>query len=218
MEVKDKIIKLKARMDQKVSKLHASMNEATTERYKLRTSFDQARLPTEQQLKAIDINSADIARINDLIDQMAEASDALSGQLDKARIDVNELTHGQTIRTLKQRADMTQTDLNAVDFKVRKLQAIAEGQQAGFADAAIQKGGNPRAKGKIVKRGVPRFLDPDPKLNIPPGSSGRLQLARWMTRPSNPLTARVMVNRIWQQHFGKPIVATPSDFGMQGEA
>ena len=44
----------------------------------------------------------------------------------------------------------------------------------------------------------------------------RLALANWITDPSNPLTARVMVNRIWQHHFGQGLVATPSDFGANG--
>ncbi|HEU0123121.1 MAG TPA: DUF1553 domain-containing protein [Bryobacteraceae bacterium] len=45
----------------------------------------------------------------------------------------------------------------------------------------------------------------------------RLTLAKWIASPENPLTARVMVNRIWQNHFGTGIVATPSDFGVNGE-
>ena len=92
--------------------------------------------------------------------------------------------------------------------------AVREGTPT---DAKLQKGGNPRDLGPVVPRGVPTCLDPSPSLAIPKESSGRLQLARWLTEGSpRALTARVMVNRIWQHHFGKPIVATPSDFGLRG--
>ena len=53
----------------------------------------------------------------------------------------------------------------------------------------------------------------------PGASTGRrLALARWMTRTDNPMTARVIVNRLWMHHFGRGIVATASDFGVRGES
>ncbi|QJW92816.1 DUF1553 domain-containing protein [Frigoriglobus tundricola] len=58
-----------------------------------------------------------------------------------------------------------------------------------------------------------------PRLVIPPTASDperRAALAKWMTDPAHPLTARVMVNRLWQHHFGVGIVDTPSDFGRNG--
>src|SRR5262249_35782921 len=49
-------------------------------------------------------------------------------------------------------------------------------------------------------------------------STGRRSaLARWLTQPNHPLTSRVLVNRLWQHHFSRGIVATPGDFGVQGE-
>ncbi len=78
-------------------------------------------------------------------------------------------------------------------------------------------------KGAEVEPGFPAVLSPGgkaapAKVEPVPGSTGRrLALARWVASPENPLTARVIVNRLWQHHFGKGIVPTPSDFGLRGE-
>jgi mono/diheme cytochrome c family protein len=56
-----------------------------------------------------------------------------------------------------------------------------------------------------------------PPPDAPKSTGRRTALARWLTRPDNPLTARVIVNRIWQYHFGRGLVATSSDFGRLGE-
>ena len=85
------------------------------------------------------------------------------------------------------------------------------------ANARIQIRGEPARLGEEVPRRFLEILGGDPLPADMPGS-GRLQLADWVTRPSNPLTARVMVNRIWQHHFGKGLVQTPSDFGLRGRA
>ena len=68
--------------------------------------------------------------------------------------------------------------------------------------------------GEKVEPGTPAALPPH---TIEP-TSDRLELARWLTSPENPLLARVTVNRWWGQLFGTPIVSTPEDFGTQGEA
>lgn len=58
----------------------------------------------------------------------------------------------------------------------------------------------------------------DAKSDQPTGTTGRrTALAEWLTAPNHPLTARVMVNRIWQHHFGRGIVKTPNDFGLMGD-
>jgi hypothetical protein len=79
----------------------------------------------------------------------------------------------------------------------------------------VQLKGDPDRLGKEVPRRFPLILGGETLTSDVKGS-GRLQLANWITDPANPLTARVMVNRIWQYHFGQGIVPTANDFGKQG--
>jgi hypothetical protein len=76
--------------------------------------------------------------------------------------------------------------------------------------------GNRFTLGQTVPRGFPQIITPDAP-TIAPGASGRLELARWIASPTNPLTARVMVNRVWQGHFGRGIVPSSDNFGMRGD-
>jgi hypothetical protein len=78
--------------------------------------------------------------------------------------------------------------------------------------------GNFLVKGDVVQQGTPKVLPPLPPSETSGGRPNRLDLARWLVNDTNPLTARVIVNRVWQQHFGRGLVVTDDDFGTQGEA
>jgi mono/diheme cytochrome c family protein/cytochrome c553 len=84
-------------------------------------------------------------------------------------------------------------------------------------DIPVHQRGNPDDPGDVVRRGFPKVLSagdaPDPG-----SGSGRLELAKWITSPQNPLTARVLVNRLWQHHFGRGLAAMPDNFGILGQA
>lgn len=89
-------------------------------------------------------------------------------------------------------------------------------------DTFILLRGNPNLKGDLVAPGFLQVLGgPDP--TIPPprkdaqSAGRRTVLADWIVSRNNPLTARVMVNRIWQHHFGRGIVGSPNNFGIQGD-
>ncbi|HKQ74083.1 MAG TPA: PSD1 and planctomycete cytochrome C domain-containing protein [Blastocatellia bacterium] len=91
----------------------------------------------------------------------------------------------------------------------------------------ILKGGDPHRLGDEVRPRFPGVMTPKdapPEAEIEPVKIGefkstgrRLALARWLARPDNPLTARVIMNRLWHYHFGRGIVATPNDFGRNGQ-
>ncbi len=68
---------------------------------------------------------------------------------------------------------------------------------------------------ELVTAGFPSVL-PAFKAKADSAASPRAQLANWIASPENPLTARIIVNRVWQHHFGPGLVATPSEFGTHG--
>ena len=95
--------------------------------------------------------------------------------------------------------------------------ALAYGVTEGTPhNARLQLRGEPDKPGEEVPRGFLKILGGG-DVAFGDSGSGRLELAQWLTRADNPLTARVMVNRICQYHFGRGFVRTPNDFGNRSE-
>lgn len=85
----------------------------------------------------------------------------------------------------------------------------------GFHDTQIQVRGDYRRLGPVVPRHFPQIIASE--LATIPKGSGRRELADWLSSAANPLTARVLVNRVWAWHFGQGLVRTTSNFGKLGE-
>ena len=139
-------------------------------------------------------------------------------------------------RTLKRMAKSTQKGLNPQQRRemlerlgAAYLQAPEPyesakvlGHEENVPETYVLAHGDFRQKGELVKPGVPAALPTSPPLDEPEGirfvPRRRAALAKWLTSDEHPLLGRVMVNRIWQHHFGRGLVRTPNDFGREGEA
>jgi hypothetical protein len=96
-----------------------------------------------------------------------------------------------------------------------RIMAVREGEPE---DTRVHLRGNYLTLGEDAPRHFPVVLAGEQQPPIPQGQSGRLQLAKWIADPDHPLTARVMMNRLWRWHFGQGIVPSTDNFGRLGEA
>jgi hypothetical protein len=106
--------------------------------------------------------------------------------------------------------------LEAVDDKGRALPLCMGVKDTKIVDSPLYERGELTQPRDTVPRRFPKLLGIE--MSLPKDQSGRLELARWLTSRQNPLTARVMVNRIWRHLFGAGLVRTMDDFGVTGEA
>jgi len=146
-------------------------------------------------------------------------------QFEKSRLSI--------VRKLKGKG-LSKAQVDHYKSLIRRQEQLVDGRPSGQAKVLcvtedisspqpthILTRGSPHALGAEVTPGFPAVLSP-PEMPIPDVSEGsstsrrRSVLAAWIASPDNPLTARVMVNRIWQHHFGRGIVRSASDFGFQG--
>lgn len=107
--------------------------------------------------------------------------------------------------------------LQTVDETGRALPLCMGVKDATINDSKLYERGEIAHPGKEVRRGFPRVIELKDIAAPSHDQSGRLELARWLTSRDNPLTARVMANRVWRHLFGTGLVRTTDNFGFSGE-
>ncbi len=173
------------------------------------TPEGRALLPANvQKILAIAVNGRSPAQEQSLlgafrkVDQLPHVTAAL-GDPFAAAVNVYALT---LRRTLEQQVGDTKKKLPAITT------TLVVQERATPRPTHVMLGGDFTRKGVAVAPGVPALLPPLPAQEKP----NRLDLARWIVDPKNPLTARVAMNRFWQAYFGIGLVETENDFGTQG--
>ncbi|MEE2947630.1 MAG: DUF1549 and DUF1553 domain-containing protein [Verrucomicrobiota bacterium] len=120
------------------------------------------------------------------------------------------ITNPQSELSALQTAENELTEWMTKKIKIAHAYGAAEGK---MVNEKVHRRGDPTDLGEAIAR---KNIDLLGGQKVTEGS-GRLQLAEWIGNPENPLTARVIVNRVWLNHFGRGLVTTPNDFGTQGQ-
>lgn len=187
----------------------------TMESFKLVAKWDEVSIATADDLAIKQKHDARLAEKKQPIDDLvANATKALALPADEAIPKDVETRFPESVQDelKKLREELKQIEDAAPVMPT--AMAVSDGT---IADAAIHVRGSHLTLGETIPRRFPRVLSADDQPNLPDDQSGRLQFARWLTSGDHPLTARVMVNRIWRWHFGKGLVATVDNFGVQGQ-
>ncbi len=192
------------------------LEERTKKLAQLRQSLTylEKESPPARRVAALDAIIKTQTELMESLRQPKAAHDDVALELKRERSERarwNEQLH-QSLRA--PRAELATIERTNLPANLPGAYGVCEGKPG---NVAIQIGGDPGRLGPVVPRGAPKFLTATLGCAIPAGASGRLEFARWLTDPRNPLLARVMVNRIWQYHFGRGLVGTPSNFGLRGE-
>ncbi len=133
----------------------------------------------------------------------------------KAAIEKKLSTAKQDLQRAKNRLKQVEHPVDQPDEQAKLVMAVVESEK--ISDTPLRIRGEPDDHGSDVPRGFLTIATLGQPPAIAPDSSGRMELAEWIADDSNPLTARVMVNRVWQHLFGRGLVATVNNFGATGD-
>jgi mono/diheme cytochrome c family protein len=204
------------------------------QRYSPRSSLRSIGLPEDRRRQSKEIAEFQ-KRLAALGEQVKAIEDALAPHLEAGeRDDFKEEPNRPDILRKHVPKHVSPQTYDRYLSLLRERAALARNRPAGLAQALCvsERGptppptfvllrGSPRSRGDAVEPGFPSVLATRPPVLPAPGpgakTAGRRRvLAEWVASPANPLTARVMANRLWQYHFGRGIVRSSSDFGYRG--
>ena len=111
-----------------------------------------------------------------------------------------------------------EAELRRLNENAPKRPAYMSVKEGEIGDTRVNIRGSVNNLGEVAPRGFLQVATHGESLPVPAGESGRRELGEWLASPSNPLTARVMVNRVWHWLFGAGLVRTTDNFGTTGEA
>jgi hypothetical protein len=175
-----------------------------------------------------DVSQADYYRLQAFLAQAQEHDLVLAPAVEQARWkETTEKTTREIKKIQKTMRTLTGPERERAEERVRALEralppplpaiSTVRNVEAERTAVHVLKRGNEAAKGRLVGPRLPPALAGPNSRELPPGTRNpRTLLARWVASPDNPLTARVMVNRLWLWHFGGGIVETANDFGVNG--
>ncbi len=191
----------------------------TMEHFKKIAKWQENSIPTDRDLTAKREQDAKIAQQKAAVDELI-AQAKTKWLADKpADTKVPADFEKQLSEDVKKPLVAAREQLKKLETDGATLIPTAMGASEGkVSDLAIHLRGSHLTLGDVSPRRMPEVFAPLDNPQLPADRSGRLELAKWLTNPRNPLTSRVVVNRVWRWHFGQGLVRSPDNFGKLGEA
>ena len=184
----------------------------TMESLKRIAKWNENLISTADDKAGIEVHQAKIDSKKAEIASVLSAEATTAGNAEPAQIPEDKLPEETRTQLAELREELKQLELALPELPT--AMGVADGD---VINARILMRGSHLSPGRTVGRSVPVVLTPATGFAPSLHGSGRLEMAQWLTSPGNPLTARVMVNRVWRWHFGKGLVGTTDNFGKLGE-
>lgn len=186
----------------------------TMESLKRIAKWNEHIIATPEELEAKRLHDEQIAMVTAEIDKLTkQQTENKTVSVDATGEKVEEVEPSPSISDQLATLNKQLKDLKANVPELSSAMGVAEGEPV---DVPIHVRGSHLSLGREVQRGLPIVLVQDDPTLQHPEQSGRLELANWLGSETNPLTSRVLVNRIWRWHFGSGIVPTIDNFGLLG--